>query len=591
MPKRGEPSGELLPIAADGLQVNTCRNTACAAFGLPPVPRTEETAAGLPKRRGRPGQLVTHTFTGREDRRGLSCRQCGHISSLKSNLGVQEELARARGYLEAPSLLQCANGDCDSRRTGEPSFQKFGKTKSGSPRVRCRTCGRTQSMPVAPTWRQKAADKNEILLSLLVNKVPMRRILEVAGVGPQTLYRKIEFFEQQCLAFAAAHESRLRSMEFGHVDLATDRQDYLVNWGSHLNRLSFMVRAVATAERRSGFVLGIHPNFDPGIGAVEVEHMARLNGDVAREPYARQRPRFWLLSDYARTANRREENAARSGAEVQDQRTRARSFDSADPFDEHFVQTAPSRGVQIRQEYVLMAHFLLLEEFFRGARRITLFMDQDAGLRTAALVGFNERIRRGELEAFHVRSEKELTVDQRDQSLARSERALQQFMTKHPGLSRTDAAVLWLKEVITGVLKDGKNPTPWAQHPLCDRAEPGKCISLLTVRAQNDPALLAKAALTAGLKPIDRFFMSIRRRISLLERPISTPSNAQRTCHIYAPYNPAVACQLLNIFRVIYNYHLGGAQDKSTPAMRLGLLDRRISLAEIIGTPRRTSGG
>jgi hypothetical protein len=36
--------------------------------------------------------------------------------------------------------------------------------------------------------------------------------LEVAGVGPQTLYRKIEFFEQQCLAFAAAHESRLSAM-------------------------------------------------------------------------------------------------------------------------------------------------------------------------------------------------------------------------------------------------------------------------------------------------------------------------------------------------------------------------------------------
>lgn len=588
MARRGEPTGELLPVAAGDLQVNTCRNNACPAFGLAPIPRTEETAAGLPKRRGRPGQLVTHTFTGREDKRGLSCRQCGHTSSLKSNVGVQEELARARSYLEASPPLQCANSDCDSRKTGLPGFQKFGKTKCGSPRFRCRTCGRTQSAPVAPTWRQKAADKNEILLSLLVNKVPMRRILEVAGVGPQTLYRKIEFFEQQCLAFAAAHESRLSQMEFGHVDLATDRQDYLVNWGSHLNRLSFMVRAVATAERRSGFVLGIHPNFDPGIGAVEVEHMARLNGDVDREPYKRLAPRFWLLSDYARTARRREETAARSGAEIQDHRTRARSFDSADPFDESFVQTAPSRGVQVRQEYVLMAHFLLLENFFRRANRITLFMDQDSGLRTAALVGFNERIRRGELDAFHVRSEKELTVDQRDRSLARSENVFQQFMAKHPGLSRSDSALLWLKEVIGGVLKEGKNPTPWAQHPLCDRAEPGKCISLLTVRAQNDTDLLARSALTAGLKPIDRFFMSIRRRISLLERPISTPSNAQRTCHIYAPYNPVVACQLLNVFRVVCNYHLGGTTDKATPAMRLGLLDRRISLAEIIGMPRRT---
>lgn len=194
MPKRGEPTGELLPIAAGDLQVNACRNTACPAFGLAPIARTEENAGGLPKRRGRLGQLITHTFTGREDRRGLCCRQCGQISTLKSNLGVNEELARARSYLVAPARLLCATSTCDSRMSGEPSFQRFGKTKSGSPRVRCRICGRTQSMPVAPTWRQKTADKNGLLLSLLVNKVPMRRILEIAGVGPQTLYRKIEFF-------------------------------------------------------------------------------------------------------------------------------------------------------------------------------------------------------------------------------------------------------------------------------------------------------------------------------------------------------------------------------------------------------------
>lgn len=118
LPKRGEPTGELLPTAAGDLQVNTCRNTACPAFGLPPVPRTEENAVGLPKRRGRPGQLITHTFTGREGLRGLSCRQCGHTSSLKSNLGVHDEMVRARSYLEAPSPLQCANVNCDLNRPG-----------------------------------------------------------------------------------------------------------------------------------------------------------------------------------------------------------------------------------------------------------------------------------------------------------------------------------------------------------------------------------------------------------------------------------------------------------------------------------------
>ena len=46
--------------------------------------------------------------------------------------------------------------------------------------------------------------------------------------------------------------------------------------------------------------------------------------------------------------------------------------------------------------------------------------------------------------------------------------------------------------------------------------------------------------------------------------------------HGYAPYNPAMLIQYLNIFRTTHNYCNPG-QDGATPAMKLGITDRPMT--------------
>lgn len=75
--------------------------------------------------------------------------------------------------------------------------------------------------------------------------------------------------------------------------------------------------------------------------------------------------------------------------------------------------------------------------------------------------------------------------------------------------------------------------------------------------------------------------MQVRRRLSILERPIATASSARRTWHGYSAYNPEVIVKLLGIFRVFYNYCLAG-KDRTTPAMRLGLAHGKVTLEDII---------
>lgn len=79
---------------------------------------------------------------------------------------------------------------------------------------------------------------------------------------------------------------------------------------------------------------------------------------------------------------------------------------------------------------------------------------------------------------------------------------------------------------------------------------------------------------------IDRFFMQVRRRLSILERPIGSASSA-RTWYGYSAYNPETIVKMLGIFRVFYNYCLTG-KDGKTPSMRLGLAKGKVSLEDII---------
>lgn len=91
----------------------------------------------------------------------------------------------------------------------------------------------------------------------------------------------------------------------------------------------------------------------------------------------------------------------------------------------------------------------------------------------------------------------------------------------------------------------------------------------LTGAGGYDEDHLAWLCNKASLHAIDVFFMQVRRRLSLLERPTATASNNRRLWHGYSAYNPRSIVKLLEMFRVFYNDVLVGL-DKQTPAMRLG---------------------
>jgi transposase-like protein len=524
----------------------------------------------------------------------LFCNLCGETLPLKSNLAIKEELDRLSEYLKSKQAPSCPDETCRNHiiSVSTPkAYQSFGKTSTGAKRFRCSACLKTFSVNSNPTTRQRLIDKNEEVFRLLVNKVPMRRMCELADITMYTLYRKIEFIHRQCIAFAAIQERQMMELAIRRLYLSVDRQIHLVNWNRADEKQNIFLNAVGTADNKSGYVFGIHVNYDSYIDANQVEQNALECGDNSMLVPFRRYARVWLAQDYMDALEKNirlregyKKDLKNSIQDVYD------NFEVREDIEESEIQTPetglPSNGMQVHSEYTLYAHFLLLRRLLGNAEKIRFFLDQESGIRAACLSAFWIEVLEKRCDAFYVRVNKNLTINQKRRLKAKSIRELADFRASsasYEPLTDYDLRHILIKERLQDLIDIGKWHDRWLFYPFPDMSEPEKAICWLTDLQDRsyDTDHLAWLYSKGTLHGIDRFFMQVRRRLSLLERPISTPSSEGRKWHGYSPYNPAMVGKVLDIFRVFYNFVEVG-KDKKTPAMRLGLSEKAITVNEVL---------
>jgi len=222
-----------------------------------------------------------------------------------------------------------------------------------------------------------------------------------------------------------------------------------------------------------------------------------------------------------------------------------------------------------------------LKELFAGVEKLRFFLDQDSGMRAACLSAFQPEIAARRADAFYVRIERTLTINQKRAAVAASRFAFEEAQRKFPGADDLTLELLLAKAQFAHMTTYGKWQDKWLSHPFPNMSEPEKAVCYLTDYKDYDEDHLARLYLKASLHAVDRFFMQVRRRLSILERPIATASSARRVWHGYSPYNPEVIVKLLAIFRVFYNYCLA-RKDGTTAAMRLGVAHSKAALEDII---------
>ena len=240
----------------------------------------------------------------------------------------------------------------------------------------------------------------------------------------------------------------------------------------------------------------------------------------------------------------------------------------------------PKNGMMVRTDYSLYGHFMHLRELLKGAEKIRFFMDQESGIRAACLSVFQREIWNRICDAFYVSIDKNKTRDECERAKNEAEQRLKEFCKEY-GMSQKEARLQMLTNQVRTMDSHGHWKDRWFTHPFPTVKEPGIKICHLTDFGDYDLAHRAWLYNKASLHSVNTYFANVRRKVSLLERPIATPSSLGRKWYAYSPYNPALVNKLLLIHRVHYNFVKKRGQ-KVTPAMRLGLAKAPVEHEDIL---------
>lgn len=573
-----------------GIQVNFCKTPGCVNFSVPPTLFSTGRGRG---HKSQDGYKVSGDGGGNS---AIICQHCKKSTRLKANWGVAEELLRQGRHVLMPSPIRCPDPDCahhDPEPPLQARFHRHGETRDGSPRFRCRACGKTFSLK-GPTHKQKRTHINASIFRHLINKVPLNRLMELEEVGPAVLYGKIDFIHRQCAAFAASREGRLPTMRFRHLNLSTDRQDYVINWGSRARRQTIQLTAVATADAESGYLFGLQCNFNPDVDPAWVEAESQRCGDRERPPQLRRFAHVWTLADYQASLARNQGGqgrpvvvGGRQGEVVDANGTAREDLETHEPII--IGQQLPANGVQIHADYLMHGHFQLLKMLLPGAEKIRFYMDSDAGHLSAVLGAFGDKVATNDVDIVQLIINKDMTIDERNRVLQDRGRWFQAQCKRFPLLTEAQTRFELMKEEVTGFRRAVPLPQrreTYLDFPLPDKAEPIKRVRFVTDTDHLTDDQMTWLMLRASLWPIDTVFNQIRRRVTIFERPIQSVKRARRMWYAYAPYNPVMVVQMLEIFRVWRNFVWRG-KDGRSPAERLGLAAGEVRYDHILGFDMR----
>jgi len=254
-----------IPSAFNGIQYNTCKNPKCDNYGLDPD--QHPTAYRI-------------TYGGKAFLL-LQCVKCGEVPPIKSNKGISEEIERLISHTIGTEPLSCRNKECLNHSVSvgtKKAYRAYGRTSTGTQRYRCNACLKTVSRPKASSG-QRNTYPNIDIFKMLVNKVPLSRIVDMLSISWSLLYNRIDYIHVKCMQFAGNRESKLATMDIERLNISIDRQDHVINWTERKDKRNVVLSAITSVDNLTHYVFGVHPNFDGNVDRNAIETMLISSGN------------------------------------------------------------------------------------------------------------------------------------------------------------------------------------------------------------------------------------------------------------------------------------------------------------------------
>ena len=375
--------------------MNACKSALCPSFLLPPILHevSSEHARGKIK--------------SKDENRSYYCNECGQGSRLKSNVALVEEYSRPRTLNGGTYRERCPDPTCLSHGVPQklmPSaYRSHGKTPKGDPRFQCKSCRKTFSIG-SPKRRHRETKETGEIMRLLVNNVPLRRILEVSDVPADRLYHRIDFLARQCRDFSAQKDKKLwKSFSGRNRVLAFDVQTILANWRHAHRVLNVPIHHAVTVEKNTGYVVAATTDFDPNTEPIEIEREMYQVDDFELPRAWRLHGRVWACGEYR-------DSVLRGVNDVLSDEERVLSGNSFD---------LPGEGARVRGDISQAAHIMMVKKLVGSDyRQLLLCIDGDSGLARIANLLFAKEVISARAHIADVRFTKGLGNRKREKLVA-----------------------------------------------------------------------------------------------------------------------------------------------------------------------------
>jgi len=527
------------------------------------------------------------------------------FTSIYSNWSVAEEikrLIRISTIRDWEPKYVFHKEDCpkvDLTPFGNPkSFYKRGKSKSNSQKWQCKSCGKyTNVLPNrnnSITYHQQRSDILHLFTKLLLNRTPITRTCEILGIGRGTYYDKLEFVYRRCLEFLERHEIKpLQEKEFKEMWLNTDKMTYFLNnvrkkgmGGSKYDELeesNFPTNVTITADVFSRYVFRSDVAYDWNISMNDIEEDTIEYKEDHLNDFVKKNARIPKYSHYPQPPS---QNDTQTNSDYYDDMAKIRQR-------EKYID-----GLHVNSTYTTIAHYWLIKQLIRASewRFVT---DEDKSLTTSMYRVFAKEFRLSDAYHFFCKTDKTKTRKEAfdEFKMAKVEllewASIKEIDTK----SLRKIAYFKLKElfqthqfhktVSSGTGSYNVYANNKIEHPLATIDRGFRWVDCTSDLSSLEPKEIASLIVNVNDNAVNTFIQNIRRRLSILERPLTTARGDGKS-YIYSNFNPKYAQMSLTILRTYYNFCLpfktkeGKNPRAETPAQRLGIADKQFDLKDII---------
>ena len=585
------------------IQLNSCANPYCKWFGM--QQERFESVKHKPYR---------YKLTGnpKDNEQRVTCNpdpvrpEVGYMtwnckSTTYSNWSAAEEIARLATIrsvqdLEAEYSFHrelCVNEHM-TPFAHPKEFYKRGKSTSNSQKWQCKACKKITN--VLPKQRESFSyhqQRNDVLHSFalaLVNRTPVKRTCEMLQIGSNTYYSKLEWLYRRCLEFLERHETnKLANMNFDNLWLNTDKLIYNLNnirRRGHSNKRydnledkQMQTHIVVSADVHSRYVFASDIAYDWDARLDEIERDTLLYKDDHVDDFSRKNARL----RFSHAPQPPTEHDTQSQNEYM---AELAEFDRRRKYIE---------GLHVNSTYTTFAQFWLLKQMV-NAKEWRFVTDEDSSIMTALYRAYAREISLGEAHHFLCKIDRSKSLQDAFKEHQEGRKDLTAWGMSHgiDDASISKLAYLKLKEIFKihrfyeEIPIGSKNYRKWAknpiEHPLPSIDQGWFWVDCTTDLSSYEPKQIANMILNVNDKATSAFMQQIRRRISILERPLVTARGDGKS-YIYANFNPKYAQYALTILRTFYNFCLpykSWDKRKLTPAQRLGLTDKQFTIKDII---------